>query len=104
MRTRLIFALAFIGLCLAAMYCINTWNDHQIEGRIEQVIIPQLMIESSDPSNSEIKMHTILINEQTIVTGEANNVQELRGGQSVIIELDRDTKLNIAVSIHVKSE
>lgn len=39
MRTRLIFALAFIGLFLVAVYWISTWDDHQIEGRIEQIDI-----------------------------------------------------------------
>ncbi|WP_214709152.1 MULTISPECIES: hypothetical protein [unclassified Exiguobacterium] len=101
MRTRLIFALAFIGLCLVAVYWISTWDDHQIEGRIEKIDIPQLMIGPSDVSGSEVKLQTILINDQTKVTGSADDVQELRVGQVVTVELDRDAKLKIAVSIHV---
>lgn len=104
MRTRLIFALSFIGLCLAAVYWVSTWDDHQIEGRIEQIDIPQLMIGPHDLSENELKLHTVLINEQTRVTGEASDVQELRVGQVVTVELDQNAKLKIAVSIHVKSD
>ncbi len=38
MRTRLIFALAFIGLFLIAVYWISTWNDHQIEDGLSRLI------------------------------------------------------------------
>lgn len=102
MRTRLIFALAFIGLFLVAVYWVSTWNDHQIEGRIEQIDIPQLMIGPHDFSDDELTLHTVLINEQTKVTGDANDVQQLRVGQIVTVELDRDAKLKIAISIHVQ--
>lgn len=102
MRTRLIFALAFIGLFLVAVYWVSTWDDHQIEGRIEQIDIPQLMIGPHDFSDDELTLHTVLINEQTKVTGDANDVQQLRVGQIVTVELDRDAKLKIAISIHVQ--
>lgn len=104
MRTRLIFALAFIGLFLVAVYWVSTWDDHQIEGRIEQIDIPQLMIGPHNFSDDELTLHTVLINERTKVTGDANDVQQLRVGQIVTVELDRDAKLKIAVSIHVQSE
>ncbi|STO06877.1 hypothetical protein [Exiguobacterium aurantiacum] len=103
MRTRLIFALAFIGLFLAVVYWISTWNDHQIEGTIEQINIPQLMI-TTENSGSEMKLRTVLINEETKVTGDADDVQQLRTGQRVIVELVPDGNLNIAVSIHVQSD
>lgn len=104
MRTRLIFALAFIGLFLVVVYWMSTWNDHQIEGRIEQIDIPQVMIGPEDLSDDELKLHTVLINERTKVTGDANDVQQLRVGQVVSVELDRDATLKIAVSIHVKPD
>lgn len=104
MRARLIFAFAFIGLFLLAVYWVSTWNDHTLDGRIEQIEIPQLMIGPTEADTGEIKLHTILVNDQTEVTGLANDVQELRTGQHVTIELDPDATLNIALSIHVTSD
>ncbi|MCC5893416.1 MULTISPECIES: hypothetical protein [unclassified Exiguobacterium] len=103
MRTRIIFALTFIGLCLAAVYWISTWNDHQIEGTIEQINIPQLMITTED-TGSEMKLRTVLINAETKVTGDVRDVQQLRTGQRVTVELVPDGNLNVAVSIHVQSD
>ncbi|MCT4783625.1 MULTISPECIES: hypothetical protein [Exiguobacterium] len=104
MSTRLIFALTFIGLCLAVFFWIGTLDDRRIEGRIEQINTPQLIIGHDDDSGSELKMRTVWINEETVVTGLANDVQQLRTGQRVTIELVPDGNLNIAVSIHVTSE
>ncbi len=80
------------------------WNDHQIEGRIERIDIPQLMIGPNELSENEHKLRTVLVNDQTEVTGSADDIQELRVGQIVTVELDRDAKLKIAVSIHVESD
>lgn len=108
MSTRLIFALTFIGLCLAVFFWIGTLDDRRIEGRIEgrieQINTPQLIIGHDDDSGSELKMRTVWINEETVVTGLANDVQQLRTGQRVTIELVPDGNLNIAVSIHVTSD
>ncbi|OGX79339.1 MULTISPECIES: hypothetical protein [Exiguobacterium] len=104
MRARLIFAFAFIGLFLLAVYWVSTWNDHTLDGRIERIEIPQLMIGPAETDMDEIKLHTILVNDQTEVTGLASDVQELRAGQHVTIELDPDATLNIALSIHVTSD
>lgn len=104
MSTRLIFALTFIGLCLAVFFWIGTLDDRRIEGRIEQINTPQLIIGHNDDTGSELKMRTVWINEETVVTGLANDVQQLRTGQRVTVELVPDGNLNIAVSIHVTSE
>lgn len=104
MRPRIIFALAFISLFLVAVYWISTRDDHTLDGRIERIDIPQLMVGPAQSEVEEIKLHTILINEQTKVTGLADDVQELRTGQHVKVELDPDATLNIALSIHVTSE
>lgn len=104
MRARLIFAFAFIGCFLVGVYWVSTWNDYTIDGRIQQIVIPQLMIGPPEPNKDEIKLQTIIINEQTIVTGEANDIQQLRVGQNVTVELDPDSNLKIAVSIHVRPD
>lgn len=104
MRARLIFAFAFIGLFLLVVYWGSTWNDHTLDGRIERIDIPQLMIGPAETNMDEIKLHTILINDQTEVTGLASDVQELRAGQNVTVELDPDATLNIALTIHVTSD
>jgi hypothetical protein len=62
------------------------------------------MIGPHDLSDDELTLQTILINERTKVTGEANDVQQLQVGQVVTVELDRDAKLKIAVSIHVQPD
>lgn len=74
MSTRLIFALTFIGLCLAVFFWIGTLDDRRIEGRIEQINTPQLIIGHDDDSGSELKMRTVWINEETVVTGLANDL------------------------------
>ncbi|WP_233547047.1 hypothetical protein [Exiguobacterium sp. AM39-5BH] len=63
-----------------------------------------MMIGPPDSSETEHTLHTVLINERTKVTGEANDVQQLRVGQAVTVELERDAKLKIAVSIHVEPD
>ncbi|KDN58034.1 MAG: hypothetical protein LPJ96_03865 [Exiguobacterium sp.] len=104
MSTRLIFALTFIGLCLAVFFWATTLDDNRIEGRIEQINIPQLMIGHNDDTGNEMKLRTVLINDETVVTGLADDVQQLRTGQYVTVELVPDGNLNIAVSIHVTSD
>lgn len=103
MRTRLIFALAFIGLFLVTLYWIDSWNDHTLAGRIEHIAFPQLMI-THEETSKEIKLHTVLINEKTKVTGLASSIQGLRAGQNVEIELDREARMKIALTVHVVSE
>lgn len=103
MRPRLIVALLFLGLFLVSMYWVSTWNDNVIEGRIERVDIPQILVGPTE-DREEKKLHVILINEQTEVTGLVERVQDLRMGQSVIIELVSDANLKIARSIEIISQ
>lgn len=100
MRIRLIFALIFIGLFLVAMYWMTTWNDNVLEGRIENVDTPQILVGPAE-DREEVKLHVILINDQTEVTGLVDSVQGLRTGQLVIIEVTPSSNLKIAQSIEV---
>ena len=103
MSARLTFALAFLGLFLIVMYWMSTWNDNVVEGQIERVDIPQLLIESTD-SSEEVTLRVILINDQTEVTGIVNSVQGLQSGQLVTIEvIPTESNLNIARTIEVTS-
>ena len=103
MSARLTFALAFLGLFLIAMYWMSTWNDNVVEGQIERVDIPQLLIESTE-SSEEVTLRVILINDQTEVTGIVNSVQGLQSGQLVTIEvIPTESNLNIARTIEVTS-
>ncbi|MGA9468381.1 MAG: hypothetical protein WBV10_12185 [Exiguobacterium marinum] len=102
MSSRLTFALVFLGLFLIVVYWMSTWNDNVVEGQIERVDIPQLLIESE--SSEEISLRVILINDQTEVTGIVNSVQDLQSGQLVTIEvLPTESDLNIARTIEVTS-
>lgn len=103
MKTRLIFALLFLSLFLVAIYWVSTWDDHVLEGRIERVDIPQLLVGPTE-DREEKNLHVILINDQTEVTGIADSVQDLRMGQRIIIELVPNANLKIARSIEVTSE
>lgn len=101
MSSRLTFALIFLGLFLVAVYWMSTWNDNLVEGQIERVDIPQILIESTE-SSEEVTLRVILINDQTEVTGIVNSVQGLQSGQLVTIEIiPRDSNLNIARTIEV---
>ncbi|WP_074035435.1 hypothetical protein [Exiguobacterium sp. AT1b] len=103
MSARLTFALAFLGLFLIVMYWMSTWNDNVVEGQIERVDIPQLLIESTE-SSEEVTLRVILINDQTEVTGIVNSVQGLQSGQLVTIEvIPTESNLNIARTIEVTS-
>ncbi|MDA5561160.1 hypothetical protein PJK55_10480 [Exiguobacterium sp. MMG028] len=103
MSARLTFALVFLGLFLIVMYWMSTWNDNVVEGQIERVDIPQLLIESTE-SSEEVTLRVILINDQTEVTGIANSVQGLQSGQLVTIEvIPTESNLNIARTIEVTS-
>lgn len=103
MSARLTFALAFLGLFLIVMYWMSTWNDNVVEGQIERVDIPQLLIESTE-SSEEVTLRVILINDQTEVTGIVNSVQGLQSGQLVTIEvIPTESNLNIARTIKVTS-
>ena len=103
MSVRLTFALVFLGLFLIVMYWMSTWNDNVVEGQIERVDIPQLLIESTE-SSEEVTLRVILINDQTEVTGIVNSVQGLQSGQLVTIEvIPTESNLNIARSIEVIS-
>ncbi|MGE6490097.1 hypothetical protein ACQKD4_00220 [Exiguobacterium sp. NPDC077395] len=103
MSARLTFALAFLGLFLIVMYWMSTWNDNVVEGQIERVDIPQLLIESTE-SSEEVTLRVILINDQTEVTGIVNSVQGLQSGQLVTIEvIPTESNLNIARTIEVIS-
>lgn len=103
MSARLTFALVFLGLFLILMYWMSTWNDNVVEGQIERVDIPQLLIESTD-SSEEVTLRVILINDQTEVTGIVNSVQGLQSGQLVTIEvIPTESNLNIARTIEVTS-
>lgn len=73
MRSRLTFALIFLGLFLVAVYWMSTWNDNLVEGQIERVDIPQILIESTG-SSEEVTLRVVLINDQTEVTGIVNSV------------------------------
>ncbi|WDH75769.1 MULTISPECIES: hypothetical protein [Exiguobacterium] len=102
MSSRLTFALVFLGLFLIVVYWMSTWNDNVVEGQIERVDIPQLLIESE--SSEEISLRVILINDQTEVTGIVNSVQDLQSGQLVTIEvIPTESDLNIARTIEVTS-
>ncbi|ACQ70484.1 MULTISPECIES: hypothetical protein [Exiguobacterium] len=101
MSSRLTFALIFLGLFLVAVYWMSTWNDNMVEGQIERVDIPQILIESTE-SSEEVTLRVILINDQTEVTGIVNSVQGLQSGQLVTIEvIPTDSNLNIARTIEV---
>lgn len=101
MRSRLTFALIFLGLFLVAVYWMSTWNDNIVEGQIERIDIPQLLIESTE-SSEEVTLRVVLINDQTEVTGIVNSVQGLQSGQLVTIEvIPMDSNLNIARTIEV---
>ena len=101
MSSRLTFALIFLGLFLVAVYWMSTWNDNMVEGQIERVDIPQLLIESTE-SSEEVTLRVILINDQTEVIGVVNSVQGLQSGQFVTIEvIPTDSNLNIARTIEV---
>ncbi|MEJ6529693.1 MULTISPECIES: hypothetical protein [unclassified Exiguobacterium] len=103
MSARLTFALVFLGLFLIVMYWMSTWNDNVVEGQIERVDIPQLLIESTE-SSEEVTLRVILINDQTEVTGIVNSVQGLQSGQLVTIEvIPTESNLNIARTIEVTS-
>ncbi|WP_214816180.1 hypothetical protein [Exiguobacterium sp. s59] len=103
MSARLTFALIFLGLFLIVMYWMSTWNDNVVEGQIERVDIPQLLIESTE-SSEEVTLRVILINDQTEVTGIVNSVQGLQSGQLVTIEvIPTESNLNIARTIEVTS-
>lgn len=103
MNARLTFALIFLGLFLIVMYWMSTWNDNVVEGQIERVDIPQLLIESTE-SSEEVTLRVILINDQTEVTGIVNSVQGLQSGQLVTIEvIPTESNLNIARTIEVTS-
>ena len=103
MSVRLTFALVFLGLFLIVMYWMSTWNDNVVEGQIERVDIPQLLIESTE-SSEEVTLRVILINDQTEVTGIVNSVQGLQSGQLVTIEvIPTKSNLNIARTIEVTS-
>ena len=103
MSARLTFALVFLGLFLIVMYWMSTWNDNVVEGQIERVDIPQLLIESTE-SSEEVTLRVILINDQTEVTGIINSVQGLQSGQLVTIEvIPTESNLNIARTIEVIS-
>ncbi|MCA0981586.1 MULTISPECIES: hypothetical protein [Exiguobacterium] len=103
MSARLTFALVFLGLFLIVMYWMSTWNDNVVEGQIERVDIPQLLIESTE-SSEEVTLRVILINDQTEVTGIINSVQGLQSGQLVTIEvIPTESNLNIARTIEVTS-
>lgn len=103
MSARLTFALVFLGLFLIVMYWMSTWNDNVVEGQIERIDIPQLLIESTE-SSEEVTLRVILINDQTEVTGVVNSVQGLQSGQLVIIEvIPTESNLNIARTIEVIS-
>ncbi|WP_214875112.1 hypothetical protein [Exiguobacterium sp. CH10] len=103
MSARLTFALVFLGLFLILMYWMSTWNDNVVEGQIERVDIPQLLIESTE-SSEEVTLRVILINDQTEVTGIVNSVQGLQSGQLVTIEvIPTESNLNIARTIEVTS-
>ncbi|WP_214792429.1 MULTISPECIES: hypothetical protein [unclassified Exiguobacterium] len=103
MSSRLTFALIFLCLFLIVVYWMGTWNDNVVEGQIERVDIPQLLIESTE-SSEEVTLRVILINDQTEVTGVVNSVQGLQSGQFVIIEvIPTESKLNIARTIEVTS-
>ncbi|MDE0563698.1 hypothetical protein [Exiguobacterium sp. B2(2022)] len=103
MSARLTFALVFLGLFLIVMYWMSTWNDNVVEGQIERVDIPQLLIESTE-SSEEVTLRVILINDQTEVTGIVNSVQGLQSGQLVTIEvIPTESNLNIARTIEVIS-
>ncbi|MCM3279964.1 hypothetical protein M3591_05370 [Exiguobacterium sp. MER 193] len=101
MSSRLTFALIFLGLFLVAVYWMSTWNDNMVEGQIERVDIPQILIESTE-SSEEVTLRVILINDQTEVTGIVNSVPGLQSGQLVTIEvIPTDSNLNIARTIEV---
>lgn len=103
MSARLTFALVFLGLFLIVMYWMSTWNDNVVEGQIERIDIPQLLIESTE-SSEEVTLRVILINDQTEVTGIVNSVQGLQSGQLVTIEvIPTESNLNIARTIEVIS-
>ncbi|MCT4786222.1 hypothetical protein ACFQO8_00215 [Exiguobacterium aestuarii] len=103
MSSRLTFALIFLCLFLIVVYWMGTWNDNVVEGQIERVDIPQLLIESTE-SSEEVTLRVILINDQTEVTGVVNSVQGLQSGQFVIIEvIPTESNLNIARTIEVTS-
>ena len=103
MSSRLTFALIFLGLFLVAVYWMSTWNDNIVEGQIERIDIPQLLIESTE-SSKEVTFRVILINDQTEVTGIVNSVQRLQSGQLVTIEvIPTESNLNIARTIEVTS-
>ena len=103
MKTRLIFALLFLSLFLVAIYWVSTWDDNVLEGRIERVDIPQLLVGPTE-DREEKNLHVILINDQTEVTGIVNSVQGLQSGQLVTIEvIPTESNLNIARTIEVTS-
>ena len=103
MNSRLMIALLFLGLFIVAIYWVSTWNDHVLEGRIERVDIPQILVGPTE-DREEKKLHVILINEQTEVTGLVDRVQDLKMGQTAIIELVQDSNLKVARSIKIISQ